>query len=152
MPGSFGTITPHLALTPDASRVVYRADARVANLPELWSVPLTGGPAQLLHNPLSTREGIGADFHLLRNSRDLLFRGRPNESLLPLWRARVDQTGPFRLRSGPFLPHPTEVLEFQVTAQERHVVFLADQEADGTYELFSFPLRPERRAPRPVIR
>jgi len=133
---------PHFAVTPDGQRVVYAADARLNDVFELWSAPLTGGgPAQILNNPLPPGLQVFPDFQILSNSTDILFRGNPAAGYAPLWEARTDRTGPFKQRSGPF-PLPSVVQPgYVVTRGERHVVYLSDHLTPGHLDLFAAPLQ-----------
>ena len=137
--------TPHFAVTPDGQRVVYAADARGNDIFELFSAPITGGgPARILNNPLPAGLQIFPDFHILSNSTDILYRGNPAAGFLPLWQARTDRLGPFKMRSGPF-PLPSVVEPgFVVTRGERHVVYRADHGTPGRTELWFAPLQRTR--------
>lgn len=137
--------TPHFAVTPDGQRVVYAADARGNDIFELFSAPITGGgPARILNNPLPAGLQVFPDFQILSNSKDILYRGNPAAGFLPLWQARTDRTGPFKMRSGPF-PLPSVVEPgFVVTRGERHVVYRADHGTPGRTELWYAPLQRTR--------
>jgi hypothetical protein len=132
---------PHFAYTPDGQRIVHVADGRVNNIFELWSAPaLGGGPATLLNNPLSSGLQVYPDFHILSNSVGILYRGNPAPGFLPLWKARNDRLGPFRLASGPLTSPFTVESGYSVTRGEDQVVFRSDRGTLGTTELWSAPL------------
>jgi Tol biopolymer transport system component len=143
----------HFQITPDGSTVVYRADARVDGIYELFAAPITGGgPAIMLHNPLSPGFQIYPDFQLLSDSKHVLYRGQPNATQLAVWLARLDGTGGYRRLTDQVLEPYTVESGFQLTPDERHVVYRADMDETGTTELYAFPLKAgARRAPVPNI-
>lgn len=133
--------------TPDGTRVLYIADATVYQVNELFSVPVDGSsaPVPVSEVPFGLRSGVE---YLLRFSPDgerVVFRGAQfAHEVVELWSAPVDgSAAPVRLNT---LPVPGgDVLgglrsNFDLTA-DGNVVYLADQDVNGTPELFAAPLQ-----------
>jgi len=130
---------PALAIAPDSSRVVYRADADTPGVFELYSVPLAGGPATRLHPALAAPRRI-QHFQLSPDASRVVYRGD------------VDQTGVDELYSVPLAGgaatrlNPALVAGGEVqgqaviSADSSRVVYRADQEVDEVVELYSVPL------------
>ena len=123
--------------TPDATRVIYRADPQTNGRTELWSIPAEGGvPTRLNDPPVGT--GSVLSFRLgLDGSR-------------VLYRASNAFLGPFQLHSVP-VEGGAAVQLSQVTVQGgtaelgivtpdgSRVVYRADETVDEVFELFSVP-------------
>jgi Tol biopolymer transport system component len=147
-PPSCGSVSD-FQITPDGSRVVYRADQDVDNVFELYSVPVQGGTVTKLNPPLVTNGDVLAD----TTSTTLLVEGpqvTPSGSRVVY---RADQTtdevrelfsvpvgGGVATRLNPPLESNRDIVAFQISPDGTRVVYLSDQDDNGTNELFSVPV------------
>ena len=77
-----------------------------------------------------------------------MYRGTPTNTLLLLWRARVDGQGGYRRQTGTPAHPDVQVEEFRVTADERFILYRSDEDTEGLIELFVSRIGPVRaRAP-----
>ena len=125
--------------TADGRRVVYCQNAEQANQTELWSVPVVGGPPALVSS-LPHDGSNPCNFELAAGGTTLVYRalvGAP--PVFRLFAAPVDGSAtPIELT--PSLPTTASVTRFLVSPNGARVVYLADQETDEAFSLFSVPI------------
>ena len=131
-----------LHISGDSTRVVYLADQDTDEVVELYSVPSGGGAAVKLNGPLPTGGGV--------SSAGLTFS--PDSSRV-LYRADQDTDGVDELYSVPSGGGAAVKLNgalvangdvysygFQFSPDSSRVLYLADQDTDGVYEIYSVPI------------
>jgi len=126
----------------DSSRVVYIANQDVDWADELYSVPLDGSAAPL---KLNGTFSIGGDVEYFEVSPDgawvVYYADQDTYGVYELYSAPVDgSAAPVKLN--PPLPHNSYVSweEFEISADSRRVVYIADQDSNAVWELYSVPI------------
>jgi Tol biopolymer transport system component len=133
-------------ISPECSRVVYRADQDSNNVYELYSTPLVG-PANegIKLSKLLTVDGDVIDFDVSPDSRWVVYRAyQDHNELFELH--RVPLMGPTTLgvKIGPLLvggvvkPAPFDAVK--ITPDSSRVVYIAYQPINGQDELYSVPI------------
>jgi dipeptidyl aminopeptidase/acylaminoacyl peptidase len=130
-------------LTPDGTRAVFVADQDTDNVAELYSVPIDGSttPVQLSPDPIPGGH-VSLTYAISPDSSRVVFVGDFEiDETLELWSARIEGGTPAAKLSGPMVAGGdvgtfTSTDDLRITADSRSVVYLADQETDGTVELF----------------
>ena len=131
-------------ISADHARVVYRADEEAFRSTGLWSAPIDGSaPAVPLTGPLGSEHDVQSGFAIVESDASVLFRADlVQHQLSELWSAPLDGS---RLPTRRWAPaHPGARLfwdDFEVVPGERHVVYLADENGSGVFELLRFPIR-----------
>ena len=125
-------------LSPDGTTVVYVADQTTDGQYEFHSVPVAGGPAVLLDavSAYVAIYGIFAftpDNRIRRVPRRRRRRPRARSCGSPRVRGGVPQ------RLGPALPLGRAVVELEVSSDGARVAYVADENTDELFELFSVP-------------
>ncbi len=142
-------------ISPDSSRVVYLADQETDEVFELWSVPITGGEAIKLNAPLpaggqvsGSNSEVDHPFLISPDNRRVVYLAdQETHNVFELWSVPLTGGKPTKLNTtlaggkgdvrGPDeeLPHP-----FLISADSQHVVYVADQDVDEVFELYSVPI------------
>jgi Tol biopolymer transport system component len=110
-------------VTPDGARVVYRADANVNDVFELFSVPTDGGASVRLHSALLGSQDVGGfegqlPFAITSDSAHVVFRADLSANdRFELFRARVDGSAPSVRISAP-APTNRDVEGFALAAND----------------------------------
>ena len=160
LPGSihYGGFTTDFQLAPDGSRVVFRMKPsldvhEMYSIYELYSVSPLGGEAVKLNVELTT-SGV-SETPLSPSGVGRVFRISPDGGRV-VYQCRRVPGGPLELYSVPLLGgesvrlNPTLVeggnvtnqslhLVFTISSDSSRVVYVADQETDEEYELYSVP-------------
>jgi hypothetical protein len=139
--GRGGQVRNDFRISPDGSRVVYSAAQETEWVYELYSVPLDGSADPVKLNAALAPGG---------NVREILIS--PDSSRVVYW-ADQDTAGVFELYSVPLDGSAAPVKlnaplvsggivgdVFQISPDSSRVVYLADQDTDNVWELFSVPL------------
>ncbi len=142
--GDVGTrsTTNEFVISPDSTRVVYRADQITNNVFELFSVPIAGGAVEKLNSPLVSGGDVFNDFQISSDNTRVIYR------------ADQSTNDVFELFSVPIVGGMTERLNANLTTQggvndflfspdSTHIVYRADQTINDQFELFSVALRPK---------
>jgi len=126
--------------------VLYRADQERDEIIELYSVPLDGSSAPVrVHGPLPAGADVQA-FRLSPDSRRVVYVADADvDETFELYSAPLDGSAPPvrlipALAVGGDVHAPHGAWQFQIRADSKEVVYLADQAADERVELFSVPL------------
>ncbi len=120
-------------VSPDSTHVVYRADQDLVDVPELYSVPISGGVATKLNGPLAPGQAVGSDYAISPDSTRVVYSTDRN-GVFELFSVPIDG-GASAALSPPGLP----VSRFRLSPDSSRVAFLADQ-GSGVVELYSAPL------------
>lgn len=121
------------------SRVVYVADQNQNGLQELFSAPIDGAAAPLRISGAAPATSLMRSFRITPDSRHVYFL-RDGGAGFELFRTRADGTVPPERRSSPTVAGGN-VLSFQLDATGALATYLADQNFDGSPELFMSVLR-----------
>jgi hypothetical protein len=122
------------ALSPDGSRVVYLADARLDEVFELFSVPAAGGTVL----PLVTLPATGdvTTFRIEPQSAFVVYLADANVDGVPeLFRVPLDASKPPH-RLHPNLPPGGQVQPDFVPLSGGDALYRADRESDDVFELY----------------
>jgi Tol biopolymer transport system component len=143
-----------ILVSPDSTRVVYRADQALDEVFEYFSVPVDGSAA-----PVRLNDPLGGN-------RDVLAGGAISpEGGWFVFLADRDANKMFELYSVPLaggathelnlpLPPGGDVLGFRISPDGREVAYQADQVQDEVVELFLVPIdgsRPARKESSPMV-
>jgi Tol biopolymer transport system component len=125
-------------ISPDSSRVVYRADQMCDNMVEIYSVPITGGiPVQL--NEALPAGGDVRGFRISSDSSRVVYTA--DQDVVGVGELfSVSITGGAAVKLNEPLAGGEDVTHFRLSPDGSRVVSRADQEADERYELFSVPI------------
>jgi Tol biopolymer transport system component len=135
-------------LTPNGSRVVYRADQEANGRVELYSVPVNGGTPVKLNGPLVAGGSVSA-FQITPDGNRVVFLADQDlDGLVEIFSVPVSGGAPVRLNDELMflVVGSVGVTSFQLTSTGDRVVFLADQDTAGHFELFSVPVAGGARA------
>jgi Tol biopolymer transport system component len=133
-----GDVNFSYAISPDSSRVVYRADQQTDEVLELYSVRLTGGGHAKLNGPLVTGGYISSDFQFSPDGgRVVYLADQDTDEVYELYSVRVDGTDRVTLNK-PLVDG--DVVSYAISPDGNQVAFTADQDTDDVFELYSVPL------------
>jgi Tol biopolymer transport system component len=142
-------------LAPDGTRLVYRADQDVDGVFELYGVSLDGGTPVRLNGALVAGGSVGRDFeHAFRispdGSRVVYMADEEQDDVLELFSAPLDGSGPAVKLSGTLVAGgnvlavpsfaPAVAFAPMTSGAGARVLYVADQEVDEVFELYSAPL------------
>lgn len=122
-------------------RVVARANWRASSVVELFSMPLDGSSAPLVLNPALVAGGSVEEFVLAPAGERLVYRAdQETLDVIELYGAPLDGSAPAVKLSTP-LPEHGRVEPFpRITPDGLAVLFRADLDKTGTYELWKAPI------------
>ncbi|MCS6909263.1 MAG: hypothetical protein NZM11_01650 [Anaerolineales bacterium] len=132
-------------ISPDSTRVVYRADQEADNVFELYSVPLdASAPPVKLNKTLVAGGDVSAVFRVTPDSRRVIYIADQDTNdvdelySVPLGGPAADgiKLNP-PLVSGGNVGYPPANAYFSLSPDGTRVVYYVDQETDGRFELFS---------------
>ncbi len=139
-----GEVLPDPQITPDSSRVVYRADQDTDDVIELYTVPITGGPSTKLNNTLvlggdvaPDRDGLPQpDFQITPDSQRVMYLADARtDGVLELHSASLDGSGSTVLSHVPlslsgYLEHylPSDDRFPRISPDSNHAVYWVDGE------------------------
>jgi len=146
-----------LRVTADGARVVYLAEQTEPGLCELFVVrpAAPGEPVRLSQPALSNPRVLGGVSSFALAGERVVYRATQNDSRAhELFSARAaapddESAQPLRLNAPLVAGGDVERL-IQFSSQTGRVVYVADQEEDERFELYSAPLAPLADAPRTV--
>jgi Tol biopolymer transport system component len=143
-------------VSPDGSRVVYRASPDDEGRQGLYSVPIDGSALALR---LSAPSASVSEFRITPDSTRIVYREARRS--IDLRVVPIDGSGPATTLNPPFeiagrgpagqltslsLGAPGQVASFRIAPDASHVVYLADHDERGTFELFGVPIDLSRGA------
>ena len=140
-----GNVVDRFFISPDSSRVVYRADQETAAVFELYSVPI-GGPAAAgvkLNGTLVAGGNVGNGFLISPDSSRVVY-GADQETAAVFELYSVPLGGPAAagVKLNGALVAGGNVVDrfFSISPNGSRVVYQADQETAAVFELYSVPL------------
>lgn len=132
-----GDVRVGFVITPDSTRVLYRADQETDEIIELYSGPIDGSGSPVKLNATSgVGGGVGLGLSVTPDSARVLFRGNlESEFVFDLYSALVDgASSAVRLSDG--LGVAADVTTQTVSMDGTRVVYIADREIDEVFELY----------------
>jgi len=137
-----GDVLGVFRISPDGSRVIYRADQDADQVNELFGVPLDGSAAPVrLNAPLVAGGDVqNFGFEISPDSTRVVYRAdQTTDEVFELFSVALDGSGsPVQVNTTPVLGG--DVLDFALSPDSSHIVYRADQASDEVYELFGVPL------------
>jgi Tol biopolymer transport system component len=129
-----------IPISPDGSRVVYRADQVTDGVNEIFSVPTAGGTPIKLNGPLATNGDVKSYGYQISpdGSHVVYVADQVANNVNELFRVPIDGGTPVKL-SGT-LVEGGSVSTFRISPDGSHVVYVADQVTDNVQEIFSVPI------------
>ncbi|GAB4125499.1 MAG: hypothetical protein Fur005_46930 [Roseiflexaceae bacterium] len=127
-------------ISPDGSRVVYRAFGSDSNRRRLYSAPTDGSSAPILlsSNPLAPTDTVDS-FQITPDGRDVIFTyGSIITENYDLYRVAIDGGDP-ELLNGPLIS-AGGVVGFQISPDSNWVVYRADASVDESFDLYRVSL------------
>lgn len=123
-------------ITPDGARVVYVADQDTQGKPELYSVPISGGPSVRISKDL-VLGGHVLNFDLSLSLDQVYYEADAvTNNTVELWRVPV--TGGLSVRVNRTLPATNyDVFEYANGGSPEYVVYRVGRTVQGRYELWS---------------
>jgi hypothetical protein len=136
-----GDVDVGFQVSPDSSRVVYLSDQETNDVHELYSVPLDGSGSPVKLNGSLVLWGDVLSFQISADSSRVVYRAdQDTDGVVELYSRPLDGSGsPVKL-NGSLVGGGSVQSAFQISADSSRVVYLADQDADNVYELYSRPL------------
>ncbi len=148
---------PAFAISPDGARVVYLADQEKDEVFELFVVPIDASAAPTrIHGALLADADVVSGFGVSPDSAWVVFAADlRHDETFELFAAPIGG-GPLRRMNGPLVAGGDAITDwrgplFGFTPDSRRVVYVADQDTDGVFELYaSFLARPHAGAAGPT--
>jgi hypothetical protein len=137
-----GNVEYPFQISVDSSRVVYRADQQIDEVDEIYSVPLTGpaGAGEKLNNMLVTYGDVWA-FLISPDSSRVVYRADQDiNDVDELYSVPLAGPAINGLKLNGLMTVDGDVLDFQINMDSSRVVYRADQQTEGRFELYSTPL------------
>jgi len=143
---------PPFAISPDSARVVYVADQETDDVFELYSVPIAGGVSIKLNPTLAGGQGdirteLAGGFAIAPNSTRVVYAAdQHSPQVNELYSVPIRGGHSVRLNGGLIAggnvagTAPEVERPFSISPDSQRVVYLADQERDEVYELYSVPI------------
>ena len=126
-------------ISPDGTRVVYRADQDTDEVFELYSVPLAGGPSTKLSGPMVNGGNTESIFqNAPDSSRVIYFADQDTDEILELYSVPIDGSAPPVKLNGPLVSGGNvDTFALEISQDSSRVVYLADQDVAGQNEVYS---------------
>jgi Tol biopolymer transport system component len=124
------------SIAADSQSVVYRADQETDEVRELYAVPMAGGATQKLSAPLVAGGQVQDDYVIAPDIRTVVYRA-DQEVVGRFEIYEVPAVGGVPIKLNAELPPGGSCLSPQLTADGLRVVYIADQDNDEVFELFS---------------
>lgn len=143
-----GDVWSHFRISQDSSRVAYVASQDRPEVLELYSVPLAGGESVKLNGVLVPRGNVfmpaTEPFVISPDSRRVVYRAdQERDELWELFSVPIEGGTAVKL-NGPLVSggdvFGVYSRGFQVSPDSLRVIYLADQEADEVFDLYSVPI------------
>jgi Tol biopolymer transport system component len=143
-----GTLVPNgnvlnCKISPDSQRVVYLADQQTDGIVELYSVPLDGSAAEIKLNKTLVSQGHISNFGISPNSQRVVYvADQDTYNVFELYSVPIG--GPaangIKLNGSLVLGGNVDRIFINISPDSSRVVYQADQQTDGVFELYSVPL------------
>ncbi len=132
-------------VSPDSQRVVYVADQDTDNVYELYSTSVLGGAKTKLNGTLVANGGVSTSSQAVQISPDgttvFYLAAQDTANVYELYRVPIDgSAAPMKLSGSLTVGGSVQQnYGFQLSADGSQVVYVADQDSDDVYELYSVP-------------
>ena len=134
-----GTGVFFFVISPDSQRVVYLGDQDTDKVKELYSVPIGGGTPTKLNAPLVAGGEVNGFLISADGTRVLYIADQETDEILELYSVPTEGGTVTKLNQ-PFMPGGGQFsLIVNVSPDGMWVVYVADPEIDGTFDLYSVP-------------
>ena len=138
-----GSVTEIYKISADSNQVVFIASQDVQNIYELYTVPIDGSAAPTKLNDTLVSGGDVSTFQISMDNTIVVYSADQDiDSVLELYSVPLDGSAPpFKLNDT--FPSGGSICgwcEFQITVDSSRVVYVADQDANGIYDLYSVPI------------
>jgi Tol biopolymer transport system component len=130
-------------ISPDSSRVVYRADQDADNVKELYSVPIAGpDSAGVKLNGALVTGGDVSSFQISPDSSRVVYRAdQDTDNVNDLYGVPIAGPASAGVKLNGVLASGGDVFsDYQISPDSSRVVYRADQDTDGVDELYSVPI------------
>jgi Tol biopolymer transport system component len=129
-----------LRFTPDGTRVVFRADQNTDEVFEVFSVPSAGGTAVTLNGPLAAGGSVESLDISPNSSRVAYVADQDTDQVFELYSVPIGGGTPVKL-NGPLVSggDVEDLSGFLFSPDSSRVLYIADEDTNGTDELFSVP-------------
>ena len=133
-------------MSADSKYVVYRTDQDTTDVYELYSVPITGGTSTKLNGILTPDGNVFANnnFQISPDSSRVVYvADQDADDVLELYSVPI--TGGYSAKLNGILTPGGNVFagttsSFQISPDSSRVVYVADQDTDDIFELYSVPI------------
>ncbi len=128
-------------LTADGKSVIYSADQTANNIYELYQVKMTSlGNSTKLNGTLTPSGGVLADFSTTPDSSAVIYRAdQDTYGQSELYRVVLANPGASTKLNSPLISNRDISFGYIITANNKGVVYLADQDTVGVNELYWVP-------------
>ncbi len=127
-------------ISPDGSRVVYRADQETDGVMELFSAPVDGSGAAVKLNGTLAAGGGTLSYEISADSQYVVYRADQDvDGVDELYRVPLDGSGGPEKLNDPLVAGGN-VSDFTFSPDSQWVLYLADQDTDDVIELYRVPL------------
>ena len=143
-----GTLVPngnvqYCRISPDSNRVVYLADQQTDEVFEIYSVPLDGSAAEIKLNKTLVSQGHISNFGISPDSQQVVYvADQDTDNVTELYSVPIG--GPasngIKLNGSLVLGGNVHPININISPDSSRVVYQADQQTDGVFELYSVPL------------
>jgi dipeptidyl aminopeptidase/acylaminoacyl peptidase len=137
-----GDVLGDFQISPDSSRVVYRADQQIDNINELYSVPLSGPASSGVK--LNGAMVTGGNVNYFQISPDgirvVYIADQHTDEVYELYSVPLNGPAGAEVKLNGALVIGGSVYYFRVSPDSSRVVYRADQDTTGVNEIYSVPL------------
>jgi Tol biopolymer transport system component len=136
--GDGSDILSDFVVSPDGSRVIYRARPEISGIDDLYSVLVCGGTPVKLNDAAIITDGIANGPIVTPDSQRVIYCARRNNSIFNLYSVAIGGGSSIQL-NGPLVTGG-RVFDYTVTPDGTRVIYTAEQDTDGVLELYSVPV------------
>jgi len=133
-----------LQISPDSSRVVFRGDIQFSDVEELWSVPIDGPPGALvkLSHALFEDGDVEFNWEISPDGSRVVYRAdQGTDGIFELYSVPIAGPASAGVKlNGPIVAGGDVFCDYQISPDSSRVVYRADQDTDGIFELYSVPV------------
>jgi hypothetical protein len=141
-PAGGGDVFGIWQVSPDETRVVYNGDQDTIGVWEVYSAPIDGstGPTKL--NGTMTSDGdVQSNVEITADSTRVIYRAdQDTDEVYELYSAPIDGSGGRIKLNGTLATDGDVDFTYRVSSDSSRVVYLADQDTNDVFELFSVPV------------
>jgi Tol biopolymer transport system component len=135
-----GEVSRGYKISPDSSRVVYRADQDTDGVSELYSVPVVGpaGAGVKLNGLLAPGGEVFDNYQISPEGSRVIYRADQHvDDVKELYSVPITGPAGEGIKLNGTLVAGGDVTSFRISQDGRWVVYRADQDTDDVYELYA---------------